>query len=519
VAKSKAWHSLTPGEKREEEKRKAKLEVEKLKRSATKLKADLVKVEKATSEKPGPKGRVVAPETLESIDTTPEDLADERVLFKPNPGPQTTFLAAPETDVLYGGAAGGGKSFAMVVDCLRYAHRKKHRALILRKSMPELVELIDNTRELYPSAFPGAVYKETTKTWTFPSGAKIEFAFLEKDSDVFRYQGQAFTWIGFDEITHLATEFPWTYLQSRLRTTDPEITCYLRCTANPGGIGHSWVKRRYVEPVEPGTPFVVKKISRRFIPAKLEDNPYLTRDDNYLTMLEALPEVTRRRLLQGDWDVNEGSAFPEFEKVVHTIEPFVIPADWNRFKACDYGYSAPSCCLWGAVHPETGTVFIYRELYESGLTAVDLRERLTEMERDEHRSIPGVLDGACWNRTGYSGPTIGETLCQGVWGHKFRPADKNRKAGKVQVHEYLKHGEHGPQLIIFNTCTNLIREITNIPMKKTDNEDVDTNAEDHAYDALRYLLMSRPRKTPMSVMAMEFKREARFTPADTGFGY
>jgi hypothetical protein len=141
------------------------------------------------------------------------------------------------------------------------------------------------------------------------------------------------------------------------------------------------------------------------------------------------------------------------------------------------------------------------------------------MERDEHRSIPGVLDGACWNRTGYSGPTIGETLCQGVWGHKFRPADKNRKAGKVQVHEYLKHGEHGPQLIIFNTCTNLIREITNIPMKKTDNEDVDTNAEDHAYDALRYLLMSRPRKTPMSVMAMEFKREARFTPADTGFGY
>ena len=156
------------------------------------------------------------------------------VEFMPNEGPQKDFLAAPEKDVLYGGAAGGGKSYAMLIDPLRYCHNSVHRALILRRSMPELRELIDKSRELYPKAFKGAKFREVEKLWNFPSGAKIEFGFLERDSDVYRYQGQAYSWIGFDEITHLPTEFGWNYLASRLRTTDPNLKTYLRCTANPG---------------------------------------------------------------------------------------------------------------------------------------------------------------------------------------------------------------------------------------------------------------------------------------------
>jgi hypothetical protein len=151
-----------------------------------------------------------------------EQLRDAKVVFSANEGPQTDFLAADEKDVLYGGAAGGGKSYAMLVDPLRYAHKKAHRALILRRSMPELREMIDKSRELYPQAFPGAKFREVEKLWNFPSGAKIEFGFLERDADVYRYQGQAYSWIGFDEITHLPTEFSWNYLASRLRTTDPE---------------------------------------------------------------------------------------------------------------------------------------------------------------------------------------------------------------------------------------------------------------------------------------------------------
>jgi hypothetical protein len=147
------------------------------------------------------------PITEDELDTLPkavkENLNNHKVLFHANEGPQTNFLAASEKDVLYGGAAGGGKSYAMIIDPLRNCHKKAHRALILRRSMPELREMIDKSRELYPQAFPGAKFREVEKLWNFPSGAKVEFGFLERDADVYRYQGQAYSWIGFDEITHL----------------------------------------------------------------------------------------------------------------------------------------------------------------------------------------------------------------------------------------------------------------------------------------------------------------------------
>ena len=234
-------------------------------------------------------------------------------------------MAAPERDVLYGGAAGGGKSYAMLVDPLRYAHKKAHRALILRRSMPELRELIDKSRELYPQAYPGCKFREVEKLWNFPSGAKIEFGFLERDADVYRYQGQAYSWIGFDEITHLPTEFGWNYLASRLRTTDSSIETYLRCTANPGGVGAQWVKKRYVDPQDPNNSFTGKDgLSRKFIPARLDDNPYLANDGRYEEMLKALPPIQRRQLLEGNWDVAEGAAFVEFDPEAHIVEPFYI---------------------------------------------------------------------------------------------------------------------------------------------------------------------------------------------------
>ena len=237
-------------------------------------------------------GKLITREDLEKVlpDAVKKTVYKEHIIFQPNDGPQTEFLAAPEKDVLYGGAAGGGKSYAMLVDPLRFCHRSAHRALILRRTMPELRELIDKSRELYPRAFPGAKFREVEKVWNFPSGAKIEFGFLERDADVYRYQGQSYSWIGFDEITHLPTEFGWNYLSSRLRTTDSEITPYLRCTANPGGVGAHWVKKRYVDPFEPGEAFKGSDgLMRKFIPARLDDNPYLAEDGRYEEMLKALP--------------------------------------------------------------------------------------------------------------------------------------------------------------------------------------------------------------------------------------
>ena len=447
-----------------------------------------------------------------------EKIKNSNVIFHANEGPQTHFLAADEKDVLYGGAAGGGKSYAMLVDPLRYAHKKAHRALILRRSMPELREMIDKSRELYPQAFPGAKFREVEKLWNFPSGAKIEFGFLERDADVYRYQGQAYSWIGFDEITHLPTEFSWNYLASRLRTTDPEIKTYLRCTANPGGVGSQWVKKRYIEPSESNKSFMGKDgLTRKFIPAKLVDNPYLAKDGVYEQMLMSLPPIQRRQLLEGNWDVAEGAAFVEFDPTVHVISPFVLPVHWERLKGIDYGYASESCCLWGIMDINDNTLIIYRELYKKGLTGEELGSIITDMETEDPFSVNGVLDTAAWANTGTTGPTVGESLVRA--GHKLRRADKNRIQGKIQIHEYLKIRDNGrPKLQIFNTCPNLIRELQSIPLSKTNPEDVDTHASDHAYDALRYMIMSRPRMESPLERIRGLKREM-YKPVDSVFGY
>jgi len=491
----------------------------KIKNQKTALKTSKATLAKIENKEKSSEGKVLTADTIEDLPKKLKEEALENVIFRPNDGPQTDFLAAPETDVLYGGAAGGGKSYAMLVDPLRFAHRAAHRALILRRSMPELRELIDKSRELYPKAFPGCRFREVEKIWTFPSGAKLEFGFLERDADVYRYQGQAYSWIGFDEITHLNTEFSWNYLASRLRTTDPDITPYMRCTANPGGAGATWVKKRYVNPSEPNESFTGQDgLTRRFIPARLEDNPYLAQDGRYEQMLKALPDVQRRQLLEGNWDITEGAAFTEFDVMEHVITPFELPIGWERVKGIDYGYASESACIWGAVDPTDGTLIIYRELYRKGLTGVDLAQMITSMELQDPYSVAGVLDTAAWNRTGTTGPTVGETLQRA--GHKLRRADKNRVQGKIQIHEYLRVQPSGrPKIQIFNSCPNLIRELQSIPLDKLNPEDVDTHAPDHAYDALRYLIMSRPRVNDIFSQFRNMRMEQAYTPVDAEFGY
>ena len=380
---------------REIEKLRKKLENKSYKLS--KKKEVLSKVQQAEQQKPNDKkGTVVDEKEYDTLPQSVKDLIQEdetRVVFKANPGPQTDFLAAGEQDVLYGGSAGGGKSYAMLVDPLRYMHFKEHRALLLRKSMPELRELIDKSRELYPKAFVGAKFREVEKTWRFPSGASLEFGYLDRDADVYRYQGQSYTWIGIDELTQYPTEFPLQYLQSRLRTTNNQIQCYIRCTANPGGVGGHWVKKRYLDPSPPNESFIGQdKITRKFIPARLEDNPFLAADGKYEQMLMSLPPVQRKQLLEGNWDVAEGAAFVEFDYDTHCIDPFELPRHWERVKGIDYGYAAESACIWAAIDPSDETLIVYRELYQKGLTGEDLALRIFEFEKEDRLSVNGVLD-------------------------------------------------------------------------------------------------------------------------------
>ena len=466
-------------------------------------------------------------------------------IFKPNPGPQTLFLSAPEREVLYGGAAGGGKSYALIADPLRYFGNKHFNGLLVRRTNDELRELIWKTKELYPQAYPGAEFKEKQSEWRFPSGAKLWMSYLERDEDVLRYQGQAFTWIGFDELTQYSTPFAWDYLRSRLRSADPEMSKHLamRATTNPGGPGHGWVKRMFIDPVPAGRPFWATNIEtgqtivyppgharegqplfkRRFIPAKLSDNPFLSVDGNYEANLLGLGEQQRRQLLEGDWNVADGAAFEEFREHIHTCEPFEIPPTWRRFRSCDYGYSSFSAVHWYAIDPE-GVLYVYRELYVSKKEADELAQMVLSLERGE-RIDYGVLDSSLWSKRGDPGPSIAERMIRA--GCKWRPSDRSpgsRVASKNRFHELLKEKDYGngnkrPGIIFFNTCRQIISDLPIIPMDPRGSDDIDPRyASDHAYDSIRYGIMTRPRPSngwdDFEKKIIEYSR-----PSSEYFGY
>ena len=440
----------------------------------------------------------------------------EEVIFAPNPGPQTEFLAANEREVLYGGSAGGGKSYGLLADPMRYFGNANFNGIILRRTNDELRELIWKSQEIYPKAFPGARWQEKKSQWVFPGGGRLWMTYLERDEDVLRYQGQAFSYIAFDELTQHATPFAWNYMRSRLRTTDPTLPLFMRATTNPGGPGHSWVKRMFIDPAPAGKRFAATDIEtgetmvypeshakagqalfyRRFIPASLKDNPYLMADGQYEANLLALPEMQRRQLLEGDWAIADGAAFPEFRQHVHTCDPFDVPPEWRRFRSCDYGYSSYSAVHWFAIDPSYETLYVYRELYLSKHTGKDLALAVLDAERGESIQY-GVLDSSCWHNRGQIGPSIAEEMIAA--GCRWRPSDRSagaRVAGKNQLHQRLQvnDGTGQPGIVFFNNCRQIIADLPVIPSDPRGSDDIDPRyRSDHAYDSIRYGVMSRPR--------------------------
>ncbi len=272
--------------------------------------------------------------------------ADERFLWKPHPK-QAEFLSCPDDEVLYGGAAGAGKSDALLVDALGTQERlnnPRYRALIIRKTFPQLRELIDRSRVLYKQAIPSAEYNEASREWRFPSGAKLIFGYIDTDSDMYQYQGQEFQYIAFDELTLWAGPAPYKFMWTRLRSSDPSLKCYMRATTNPGGPGHEWVRSHWAIPDEGTSTFqkvpVGKSIiRRRFISARLSDNPSLS-DSNYGDTLLMLEDRQKRALLDGRWDIEDESSSLISGKIIraaiedeieHLIGPRLLGVDPARF--------------------------------------------------------------------------------------------------------------------------------------------------------------------------------------------
>ena len=442
------------------------------------------------------------------------------VIWKPQER-QRVFQSRPEYEALYGGAAGGGKSDALVAEALRQVHIPHYKGIIFRKTFPQLRELISKSHRIYSAAFPDAVYNSTEHVWRFPSGARIYFGSMPNKDSYLNYQGLSFAFIGFDELTHFTRE-EYEYLISRNRADGEGVRVYIRATANPGGIGHGWVKERFITAAPPNTTIRFKtevrmpdgnikpmERTRVFIPSSVFDNQELLNNDpNYLANLASLPEAQKNALLYGDWDTFSGQVFTEWKnhpenedrRNTHVIKPFVIPRHWKRYRSFDWGFTKPFAVQWWAVDEE-GICYLYRQLY--GCTSVpntgvkietaEIARKIKAIEDSEEagNSIIGIADPAIWDESrGKEGTIVRLMEKEGVY---FEKGDHKRIPGKMQVHHRLAFDEHGrPMLYVFETCRDFIRTFPNLIYSERDVEDVDSDCEDHDYDAMRYFLMRNP---------------------------
>ena len=446
---------------------------------------------------------------------------ETRVVWEPQPGPQTHLIQCPVFDVLFGGARGGGKTDGVLGDWLNHSDLYGADAigLMFRKERTQLIETIERSHQIF-GQLEGWQWKEQDKMWRSDRGARLRFAYLERDSDAEAYQGHSYTRLYCEEITNFGSPKPIDKMMATLRSGNG-VPCGFRATGNPGGAGHQWVKARYIDHAPMGYKVTVQTFKnpwtgdsvtrdRVFIPSKLNQNKYLGAE--YVANLQmAGNEALVKAWLEGDWSVIEGAFFDCWSSEKHVIRPFELPEDWLRFRSADWGSAAPFSVGWWAVVGDEftgqglrisrGAIIRYREWYGASgpniglkLTAEEVARGIKAKEAGDTIAY-GVLDPAAFAVDG--GPSIAERMMKE--GVAFRRADNKRVSqrgamgGWDQMRARMKGGEDGrPMLYVFDTCRDFIRTVPALQHDPDKPEDLDTSAEDHVADEARYACMSRP---------------------------
>ncbi|HEY1560150.1 MAG TPA: terminase family protein [Caulobacteraceae bacterium] len=442
----------------------------------------------------------------------------------PQPGPQSDFVLSEVSEVIYGGARGGGKTDGVLGDfALHAAKYGPHaRGLLVRRTQTALAPTIQRAREIYGY---GVAWFESKMRFEWPNGAVLYCRHLDNDADADLYQGHSYTRVYVEELTQFPMPGPVDKLKATLRSAQG-VPCGFRATCNPGGPGHGWVKKRYIDDgphtvvwEEFRNPFDGSSVSidRLFIPARLTDNPkLLERDPGYVARLsQSGSEALVKAWLEGDWNAVLGAFFDRWSNR-NIVTPFRIPQEWNRFRSFDWAYASPFSVGWWAVaaddyhHPEgiipQGALVRYREWYGANrrgeglrLDAEEIAAGILDRERAAGERIeygwadPGITSHA-------SGPTIAERM--GAVGVTLIKADNTRVgrdgpiSGWDQMRTRIRGDGERPMLYVFDTCLDFIRTVPNLPHDPYNLEDLDTRAEDHIADETRYACMSRPLTKP-----------------------
>lgn len=439
---------------------------------------------------------------------------------------QKAALYSPAEQTLYGGAAGGGKSYllraAAITWCLAipgfvfYLFRRTYGDLRANH-----FEGYMNFYEMLAPLVNAGQCVITEKQIRFSTGSKIVLAHLGNPKDLLKYQGRQIHGLGLDEATHF-TEEEVRYLFGRMRLGGLKLPKDCPWTfprailaTNPGGRGHLWAKEWFVE----NKPFRVIRSSKKngsktrvFIPSLLQHNPTMAETDpEYKSSLEGLGDpVLVRAMLDGDWDIAPGAMFGDvFRKHLHVCKPFPIPADWKIWLGADDGYGSPAACYALTQDPNRKTVYVIGEVFGTKMLPEAYAARIKKMcanimrrrwdgavnnwvdELNGPENFPGHLDAAAWSDTGNNSIPRGAQLVKA--GVRFKPAETwngSRRHGCQNMHRMLATNPSDPAgrpgLIFFDTCVEAIKRIPIMPKDKDDPEDVDTKCDDHCYDGVRY---------------------------------